>query len=60
MKSNILAFNGSPACRLAKARTATRNNVVSLRAWKKKGQPLRTSRGVFFISNVLCTPGDLA
>lgn len=60
MKSNILAFTGSPAARLAKASLAVQDNVVSLSSWKKKVQPLRTARGVFFVSNVLCTTGDVA
>ncbi|MDA5094638.1 hypothetical protein O2N63_11135 [Aliiroseovarius sp. KMU-50] len=60
MKSNIIAFRGSTVARSTNAKSMIQTNVVAMSAWKKAFHPLRTPQGVFLVTNVLCTTGDIA
>lgn len=50
----------STATRTAPAKPAGHGVVVNLSDWRKRAHPLRTSSGVFFVTNVIGTPGDAA
>ena len=58
--NNVIAFLKRNS-RSRNARPGTfRNNVLDLTEWRKAPHPIRTPNGVFFVSNVLVTPGDSA
>lgn len=60
MKNNILPFTGARTTRKQRPVDIVRSNIVSLADWKKTSRATRTSFGVFFMTSVLCTPGDAA
>jgi len=60
MKNNILSFTASREIHPAAKSRAYRDNIVSLDKWRNRARPHRTSTGVFFMTNVLCTPGAAA
>jgi len=63
MPSNILAFaprRSAQSRRTVPAPVATRSNVIELAAWVGRAIPHRTPNGVFFTTQVLATPGEIA
>ena len=60
MNNNILPFTGPRQSRQNRADSNLRSNVISLSDWKENGRAIRTAYGVFFMTQVLCTPGGAA
>jgi len=63
MPSNVISFDArrpKPAQRKAPAVAAARANVIELAQWIGRSVPRRTPNGVFFTTQVLAFPGDIA
>lgn len=60
MDNKIIAFPVSRAAKAARDLPRKAASIVSLDHWKDEPRPRRTPNGVFFITNVLTTPGDFA
>lgn len=63
MHSNVIAFTAHTAAKRIRVHaqgTTARNNVIELAAWIGRALPRRTPNGVFFSTQVLATPGDIA
>ena len=60
MNSNVLPFTGMRNAVANRVVATAQNNVVSMVDWKRHCRAKRTAFGVFFMTQVLCTPGDAA
>lgn len=61
MKSNVIAFTARPLSNTPRpAPRHNRDNVISLASWIGRAMPRRTPNGVFFITGVLASPGEIA
>ncbi|HBZ43593.1 MAG TPA: hypothetical protein DEO85_05920 [Maritimibacter sp.] len=61
MNSKIIAFPVSRATKVTEGlpRRAA-GTIISLERWKQRAKLHRTANGIFFMSDVLMTPGDFA
>ncbi len=65
MTATVISFAGRSANTNRRPEAATRHgadhaNIVSIASWLGRPRPKRTPTGVFFTSEVLVTPGQLA
>ncbi|MGH1367876.1 MAG: hypothetical protein ACRBCL_04610 [Maritimibacter sp.] len=62
MTNNIVAFDSARRKNKSAAKPGQkiRDNIVSLAQWASRPHPHRTPNGVFFMTQVLSTPGDVA
>jgi hypothetical protein len=62
MTNNILAFDSARRTKTnaAKPGQKIRDNIVSIAQWASRPHPHRTPNGVFFMTQVLATSGDVA
>ena len=63
MPSNVIAFAArrpQPKHRVTDPAPSARANVIEFAQWIGRAMPRRTPNGVFFTTQVLATPGEIA